>query len=181
MSLGPLSIYGWEAMEQAKRLFLKQSLSSHQVGVLRLRDCVPVIAFDQPSLTVFGQVTLPSRTHRMAIQVSREEERRLRLDGATARGQAALSKVLPVLHLTPHVTDLISGSLQSSAVFGLRGRFIGQAGMRRDFFIIEAELSFSGIQRFGVVYSMTILLEPWERQIALLVRRWIIGAVRFFE
>ena len=46
----------------------------------------------------------------MAIQVSREEDRKLRLDSATAREQAALSKFCLCLYLTPHVTDLISGS-----------------------------------------------------------------------
>ena len=70
--------------------------SGRSFATSRLRS---VIAFDRPSLTVFGQVTQAS-TPRMAIQVSRDEERRLRLDGAIARGQATLVG-LPVLHLTP--------------------------------------------------------------------------------
>ena len=66
----------------------------------------------------------------MAIQVSREEDRKLRLDGATARGQAALSKVLPMLYLTPHVTDLISEVLAVVSGFWIGERFIGRMEMQ---------------------------------------------------
>ena len=102
----------------------------------------------------------------MAIQVSRDEERKLRLDGAMARGQAALSKVLPVLHLTPHVNDLISGSPGDRRRFLDWGAFYWSGGNAESFASLRrALLQRNTALRSGILDGTA--LEPWERQIAL--------------
>ena len=166
MSLGP-SLNLWVGSNGAGKTSVLEAVSILSSGrsfvTSRLRS---VIAFDQPSLTVFGQVTQASTTHRMAIQVSREEDRKLRLDGAMARGQAALSKVLPMLYLTPHVTDLISGSPGDRRRFLDWGAFHWSSGNAASFTSLRrALLQRNTALRSGILDGR--MLEPWERQIAL--------------
>lgn len=166
MSLGP-SLNLWVGSNGAGKTSVLEAVSILSSGrsfvTSRLRS---VIAFDQPSLTVFGQVAQASTIHRMAIQVSRDEERKLRLDGAMARGQASLSKVLPVLHLTPHVTDLISGSPGDRRRFLDWGAFHWSGGNAASFASLRrALLQRNTALRSGILDEIT--LEPWERQIAL--------------
>ena len=165
LSLGP-SLNVWVGSNGAGKTSVLEAVSILSSGrsfaTSRLRS---VIAFDQPSLTVFGQVTQTSITHRMAIQVSRDEERKLRLDGAMARGQAALSKVLPVLHLTPHVTDLISGSPGDRRRFLDWGAFHWSGGDATSFASLRrALLQRNAALRSGILDGSA--LDPWERQIA---------------
>ncbi|MGB0224997.1 MAG: DNA replication and repair protein RecF, partial [Litorivicinaceae bacterium] len=74
MSLGP-SLNLWVGSNGAGKTSVLEAVSILSSGrsfvTSRLRS---VIAFDQPSLTVFGQVAQASTIHRMAIQVSRDEE-----------------------------------------------------------------------------------------------------------
>lgn len=60
-----------------------------------------IITFDQSSLTVFGRIQGQHQQHRLAVQVNRDDERKLRLDGSAAKNQVALSRLLPVLQITP--------------------------------------------------------------------------------
>ena len=166
MSLGP-SLNLWVGDNGAGKTSVLEAVSILSVGrsfvTSRLKS---VIAFDQPSLTVFGQVTKGVEAHRMAIQVSREDDRKLRLDGATARGQAALSRVLPVLHITPHATDLISGSPGDRRRFLDWGAFHWSGGNAGSFASLRrALLQRNTALRSGILDPSA--LEPWERQIAL--------------
>jgi DNA replication and repair protein RecF len=166
LSLGP-SLNLWVGDNGAGKTSVLEAVSILSVGrsfvTSRLKS---VIAFDQPSLTVFGQVHKGVEAHRMAIQVSRDDERKLRLDGAIARGQAALSRVLPVLHITPHATDLISGSPGDRRRFLDWGAFHWSGGNAASFSSLRRAL----LQRNTALRSGILdpgALEPWERQIAL--------------
>ena len=166
MSLGP-SLNLWVGDNGAGKTSVLEAVSILSVGrsfaTSRLKS---VIAFDQPSLTVFGQVNNGAEAHRMAIQVSREDDRKLRLDGGIARGQAALSRVLPVLHITPHVTDLISGSPGDRRRFLDWGAFHWSGGNAASFSSLRRAL----LQRNTALRSGILkpdALDPWERQIAL--------------
>ncbi len=126
-----------------------------------------LISFDQADLTVFAGVRQSGQLHRMAIQVTRSGERRLRFDGAAARGQATLSRALPVLTIAPHIADLISASP------GDRRRFIDWGA----FHCAKGEASvFAGLrrallQRNTGLRSGTISdahLDAWDQQIVML-------------
>ena len=164
MSLGP-SLNLWVGDNGAGKTSVLEAVSILSVGrsfvTSRLKS---VIAFDQPSLTVFGHINNGVETHRMAIQVSREDDRKLRLDGAIARGQAALSRVLPVLHITPHITDLISGSPGDRRRFLDWGAFHWSGGSATSFSSLRRAL----LQRNTALRSGILsleALEPWDRQI----------------
>jgi DNA replication and repair protein RecF len=124
-----------------------------------------VIAFDQPSLTVFGHVRNESEIHRMAIQISREDDRKLRLDGATVRGQAALSRLLPVLQITPHATNLVSGTPGDRRRFLDWGAFHWSGGGASIFSSFRRAL----LQRNTALRSGILNIEslkPWDKQIS---------------
>jgi DNA replication and repair protein RecF len=124
-----------------------------------------VIAFGQPSLTVFGHVSNESEIHRMAIQVSREDDRKLRLDGATARGQAALSRLLPVLQITPHVANLVSGTPGDRRRFLDWGAFHWSGGGTSIFSLLRrALLQRNTALRSGILNVES--LKPWDKQIS---------------
>lgn len=61
-------------------------------------------------LTVFARVVQHGLEHRLALQLLRSGEKRLRVDGASVRGQASLSRVLPLLQMGPQLIDLVSGT-----------------------------------------------------------------------
>lgn len=166
MSLGP-SLNLWVGDNGAGKTSVLEAVSILSVGrsfaTSRLKS---VIAFDQPSLTVFGQVNTGTEAHRMAIQVSRDDDRKLRLDGSTARGQAALSRVLPVLHITPHSTDLVSGSPGDRRRFLDWGAFHWSGGNATCFSALRrALLQRNTALRSGILELSA--LEPWDRQIGL--------------
>lgn len=65
---------------------------------------------DASALMVFGRFGgQPELRHRGAIQLDRNGEKRLRLDGLGAGSQAEISRLLPVLVLAPSAQDLILG------------------------------------------------------------------------
>ncbi len=69
-----------------------------------------LIAHAADQMTVFAKVARKGVPHRLATQITRSGDRRLRFDGGTARGQSVLSRALPVLVIAPHMPDLITGS-----------------------------------------------------------------------
>lgn len=165
LSLGP-SLNLWIGDNGAGKTSVLEAVSILSSGrsfvTSRLKS---VIAFDKPGLTVFGCVKSESRLHRLAIHVGREEERKLRLDGSTARGQAALSRVLPVLHITPHTTDLLSGSPSIRRRFLDWGAFHWSGGSGSCFTSLRrAVLQRNAALRDGILDWSVI--EPWEAQIA---------------
>jgi len=165
LSLGP-SLNLWVGDNGAGKTSVLEAVSILSSGrsfvTSRLKS---VIAFDKSGLTVFGCLKGQSRSHRLAIHVSREEERKLRLDGSTARGQAALSRVLPVLCITPHTTDLISGSPSIRRRFLDWGAFHWSGGNGSCFTSLRrAILQRNAALRDGIL-DLSVL-EPWEAQIA---------------
>lgn len=110
MSLGP-AINVWVGDNGAGKTSVLEAVSLLSFG----RSFVTskhkaLIAHQSDQLTVFARVTHNGMPHRMAVQVTRAGDRRLRFDGATAKGQAALSRMLPLLVIAPHMADLVSGS-----------------------------------------------------------------------
>lgn len=61
------------------------------------------------ALVVFGRFGDAGQNHRAAIQLDRQGDRRIRLDGQPARAQAEISRLLPTLVLAPSAHDLMLG------------------------------------------------------------------------
>ena len=165
MSLGP-SLNLWVGDNGAGKTSVLEAVSILSSGRSFVTSrSKAVITFDKPGLTVFGCVRGESRSHRLAIHVGREDERKLRLDGLTARGQAALSRVLPVLYITPHTTDLISGSPSIRRRFLDWGAFHWSGGSSSYFTSLKrAILQRNAVLRDGIL-DLSVL-EPWDAQIA---------------
>ena len=124
-----------------------------------------VIAFDQSDLTVFGKVKRAGVEHELAVQVCRDNERKLRVDGLVARGQAALSRILPVLQITPHVLDLISGNPGDRRRFLDWGAFHWSDGNGQLFSRLrKALVQRNAVLRGGILSAQDLF--PWEQQIA---------------
>ncbi len=124
-----------------------------------------VIAFDQLNLTVFGKVKKAGIEHRLAVQVCRNDERKLRVDGLVARGQGALTKILPVLQITPHVLDLISGNPGDRRRFVDWGAFHWSDGNGQLFSgLRRAVLQRNAMLRGGILTERELF--PWEQQVA---------------
>ena len=126
-----------------------------------------LIAFDQPELTVFSKVLRGTESHRMAVQITRGGERRLRFDGAAARGQATLSRALPVLTIAPHIADLIVGTPGDRRRFMDWGAFHCTNGEAHVFAGLKRAL----LQRNTGLRSGTLAdqdLASWDCQIAAL-------------
>lgn len=68
-----------------------------------------LIHTEASALVVFGRFGGAEPSHRGAIQLDRQGERRIRLDGQTARTQAEISRLLPTLVLAPSAQDLMLG------------------------------------------------------------------------
>ena len=151
MSLGP-SVNMWVGDNGAGKTSVLEAVSILSFGRSFVSPRVKsVIAFDQQSLTVFGKVTRSCTDHRLAVQVSRNEERKLRVDGMAARGQGALSKILPVLQITPHVVDLVSGNPAIVVNLWIGVLFIGRMEIVRFLVVCEGQYC-SAMQCLGVVY-----------------------------
>ena len=124
-----------------------------------------LIASDASELTVFARVRQHQQLHRMAVQLTRGGERRLRFDGAAARGQATLSRVLPVLTIAPHIADLVTGNPGDRRRFMDWGAFHCARGEANVFSALRRAL----LQRNTGLRSGTITdphLDAWDQQIA---------------
>ena len=165
MSLGP-SVNIWVGDNGAGKTSVLEAVSILSFGRSFVSPRVKsVIAFNQQSLTVFGKVTRSSTNHRLAVQVSRNGERKLRVDGLAARGQGALSKILPVLQITPHVADLVSGNPAGRRKFVDWGAFHWSDGNSQIFSgLRRAVLQRNAVLRGGILSNQELL--PWEHQIA---------------
>ena len=125
-----------------------------------------IITFDQSSLTVFGRIQGQHQEHRLAVQVNRDDERKLRLDGSAAKNQVALSRLLPVLQITPHSVDVITGSPGDRRRFMDWGAFHWSGGNGQSFNALRrALLQRNSLLRSGILNGSD--LAPWEQQIAL--------------
>ena len=81
MSLGP-SVNMWVGDNGAGKTSVLEAVSILSFGRSFVSSRVrSVIAFDQESLTVFGKVKRGGNDHRLAVQVGRNDERKLRVDG----------------------------------------------------------------------------------------------------
>ena len=165
MSLGP-SVNMWVGDNGAGKTSVLEAVSILSFGRSFVSPRVKsVIAFDQQSLTVFGKVKRVGGEHRLAVQVSRNEERKLRVDGLAARGQGALSKILPVLQITPHVSDLVSGNPADRRRFVDWGAFHWSDGNSQVFSSLRrAVLQRNAVLRGGILCEEELV--PWEYQIA---------------
>lgn len=174
MSLGP-SVNMWVGDNGAGKTSVLEAVSILSFGRSFVSSRVKsVIAFGQPSLTVFGKVTKAGTEHRLAVQVGRNDERKLRVDGLTARGQGALSKILPVLQITPHALDLISGSPSDRRRFLDWGAFHWSDGNSHLFSgLRRAVLQRNAVLRGGILSEQELF--PWEQQVVQygeLVHEW---------
>lgn len=126
-----------------------------------------LIASEASELTVFARVRQRQQLHRMAIQLTRGGERRLRFDGGAARGQATLSRALPVLTIAPHIADLVTGNPGDRRRFMDWGAFHCAKGESTAFSALRRAL----LQRNTGLRSGTISdahLDAWDQQIAVL-------------
>lgn len=126
-----------------------------------------LIGFAASELTVFAKVRRQQQSHRMAVQLTRSGERRLRFDGAAARGQATLSRALPVLTIAPHIADLVTGSPGDRRRFMDWGAFHCARGEANVFSGLRRAL----LQRNTGLRSGTISdthLDAWDQQIGAL-------------
>ena len=153
MSLGP-SVNMWVGDNGAGKTSVLEAVSILSFGRSFVSSRVrSVIAFDQESLTVFGKVKRGGNDHRLAVQVGRNDERKLRIDGVAAKGQGALSKILPVLQITPHISDMVSGSQATVVDLLIGALFIGRMEMV-SFSAVCGGRYYSAMQCSGVVYYL---------------------------
>ena len=166
MSLGP-SVNLWVGENGAGKTSVLEAVSILSLGrsfaTSRIKS---IIALDQPSLTVFGRIQGQHQEHRLAVQVNRDDERKLRLDGAVAKNQVALSRLLPVLQMTPHSVDVITGSPGDRRRFMDWGAFHWSGGNGQSFNALRrALLQRNSLLRSGILNGSD--LAPWEQQIGL--------------
>lgn len=86
----------------------------HLLGLARSFRSIrlnPVITYEQPACTVFGQVELPDQ-HSRALGVSRDRsgEVRIRIDGQSVRSAAELADTLPLQLINPDSFRLLEGA-----------------------------------------------------------------------
>ncbi|MCH1449918.1 MAG: DNA replication and repair protein RecF [Litoricolaceae bacterium] len=166
MSLGP-SVNLWVGENGAGKTSVLEAVSILSAGrsfaTSRIKS---IIALDQPSLTVFGRIQGQHQEHRLAVQVNRDDERKLRLDGAVAKNQVALSRLLPVLQITPHSVDVITGSPGDRRRFMDWGAFHWSGGNGQSFNALRRALvQRNSLLRSGILNGSD--LAPWEQQIGL--------------
>jgi len=165
LSLGP-SVNLWVGDNGAGKTSILEAVSILSVGrsfvTSRLKT---VISFGEPSLTVFANVVKsPGERHKMAVQISRNDDKKLRLDGESVRGQASLSRHLPVLQITPHSADLISGSPGDRRRFLDWGAFHWSGGVASVFSSFRrAMLQRNTLLRNGIIDQK--MLDPWDLQV----------------
>lgn len=165
MSLGP-SVNLWVGENGAGKTSVLEAVSILSLGRSFASSRIKsVIAFEEPSLTVFGRIQGQHQEHRLAVQVNRDEERKLRLDGSAAKNQVVLSRLLPVLQINPHSMDLITGSPGDRRRFMDWGAFHWSGGNGQSFNALRrALLQRNSMLRSGILNSSD--LAPWEQQIA---------------
>ena len=174
LSFGP-SVNLWVGENGAGKTSVLEAVSILSLGrsfaTPRIKS---IITFDQRSLTVFGRVQGQHQEHRLAVQVNRDDDRKLRLDGSVAKNQVALSRLLPVLQITPHSVDVITGSPGDRRRFMDWGAFHWSGGSGQSFNALRrALLQRNSLLRSGILNGLD--LAPWEQQIALYgeeVDRW---------
>ena len=126
-----------------------------------------LIQFDVPDLTVFARVMQCSVQNRLAVQCGQNGERRLRVNGASAKAQSALSRVLPALFVAPQMPDLVSGAPGDRRRFLDWGAFHcagGQAAVFGD--LRRALLQRNTGLRSGILTDRELV--AWDQQIASL-------------
>jgi DNA replication and repair protein RecF len=133
-----------------------------------------LIKFDAPDLTVFARVLQCGVQNRLAVQCVQNGERRLRVNGAAAKAQSALSRLLPALFIAPQMPDLVTGAPGDRRRFLDWGAFHCAGGRAAVF----GELRRALLQRNTGLRSGTLSdgeLDAWDRQIAWLgeqVHEW---------
>ena len=174
LSLGP-AVNIWVGENGAGKTSFLEAVSILSLGRSFVTSRIKsIIAFDQPNLTVYGRVQGQHHEHRLAVQVNRGDERKLRLDGSVAKSQVALSRLLPVLQITPHSADVITGNPGDRRRFMDWGAFHWSGGNGESFNALRrALLQRNSLLRSGILNGSE--LAPWEQQIALYgeeVDRW---------
>ena len=74
----------------------------------RLRQNKRLIQYDAEGFTVFGEVRLSDRSHKLGVRVD-ASGRQLRLDGQSGPAMTELARILPVFVIEPSVHFLIEG------------------------------------------------------------------------
>ena len=74
----------------------------------RLRQNKRLIQYDAGGFTVFGEVRLSGRSHKLGVRVD-ASGRQLRLDGQSGPAMTELARILPVFVIEPSVHFLIEG------------------------------------------------------------------------
>jgi len=86
----------------------------HLLGLarsFRSARLLPVIQYEQPACTVFGQVHCPDGyTRNLGISRNRQGEFQIRIDGQNARSAAQLAEVLPLQLINPDSFRLLEGA-----------------------------------------------------------------------
>lgn len=92
----------------------------------------PVIQYEQPSCTVFGQVSFEhERVCNLGVERQRDGDFTIRIDGENARSTAQLAEVMPVQLINPDSFKLLEGSPKVRrqfldwGVFHVEQRFLG--------------------------------------------------------
>lgn len=133
-----------------------------------------LIQFEEAALTVFARTQQAGNSHRLALQISSQGERRIRVDGGSATAQSALSRLLPAVFIVPQMTDLVNGAPGDRRRFLDWGAFHCMGGRASVF----AELRRALLQRNTGLRSGTLTdvdLDGWDFQIAALgeqVHQW---------
>lgn len=86
----------------------------HLLGLarsFRSNKLLPMIQYEQPACTVFGQVELADeRSSNLGISRDRQGELQIRIDGQNARSTAQLAEVLPLQVINPDSFRLLEGA-----------------------------------------------------------------------
>ena len=167
LALGP-SVNLWVGGNGAGKTSILEAVSILSLGRSFVTSRTKsVIATGAESLTVFGRVSQNGYSHKLAVQVRADEERKLRCDGLVARGQAVLNRVLPVLVLAPHGEDLIVGAPADRRRFLDWGAFHWSEGDSKVFSSLKRAL----LQRNAGLRCGSLgddELEVWDHQISAL-------------
>jgi len=91
----------------------------------------PVIQYEHPACTVFGQVQLPDGTSNLGISRDRQGELQIRIDGQNVRSASQLAEALPLQLINPDSFRLLEGAPKVRrqfldwGVFHVEPRFLG--------------------------------------------------------
>lgn len=70
----------------------------------------PVIEYEQPALTIFGELATVSGTRHLGVRRSRAGEFEIRIDGQSVRSAAQLAQALPLQLINPDSFRLLEGN-----------------------------------------------------------------------